>query len=176
MKHKHSLGLRFLPLLTILLFFPPLLLAQKNNLSTHSQLIMPSETREQFLDGRLQALLQSSLSDGNYQGFTANLGVFSASYRLKDGGIYYEARHEISDEAVSNLVVYPNDAFYLSYRSINSNELTYMTNDGRCNKKLHYAIALAVKAFNKNASISFAQSLKEKHLKHSCNKIYETPI
>lgn len=176
MKHKHSLALRFVSLLTILLSFSPSLLAQKNNFSTNNQLIMPSETREQFLDGKFQALLQSSLSDGDYQDFNANLGVFSASYRLKDGGTYYEARHETSDEAFSNLVVYPSDVFYLSYRSINSNELTYITNDGRCNKKLHYVIALTVKIFNKNATINFAQSLKEKHLKHSCNKIYKAPI
>lgn len=130
-----------------------------------------ASARMAVLDGSLQSQLQTQLKRNDYNNFYSNLEDFSAPYTLKNGSIFYEARRD-NLNAASAIVVDPQGYFYVAYKIPNSNSITYITNDGGCNKEVHDAIKVFANTFEGNNKIIFSNPTKTNNTSHSCKGVY----
>lgn len=111
------------------------------------------------------------LKINDYNNFSSNLEDFSAPYTLKDGSKFYEARRDSLNSA-SAIVIDSKGYFYLAYKMPTTNSITYITNDGNCNKEVHKAIKVFAKTFKENPKVVFSNPTKVKNSSNSCNGIY----
>ena len=126
-------------------------------------------------NGARQSQIQTQITRNDYNNFYSNLEDFSAPYTLKNGSKFYEARRD-SLSSASAIVVDPQGYFYLAYKMPNSNSITYITNDGSCNKEVHDAIKVFANTFAKNQRIIFSNPTKINSTPHSCKGVYGKPL
>lgn len=129
-----------------------------------------ASARNTVLDGGLQSQLQTQLERNDYNNFYSNLEDFSAPYTLKNGSKFYEARRDNLNSA-SAIVIDSQGYFYVAYKMPNSNNITYITNDGSCNKEVHDAIKVFANTFESN-KIIFSNPTKINSTSHSCEEVY----
>lgn len=134
-----------------------------------------SSARSAVLDGGLQSQLQTHLKVSDYNNFYSNLEDFSAPYTLKNGSKFYEARRDNLNSA-SAVVVDPKGYFYVAYKTPSSKSITYITNDGNCNKEVHKAIKVFASTFEGKPNIIFSNPVKINKTSHSCEGVYGKPL
>ena len=130
-----------------------------------------ASARITVLDRGLQSQLQTQLKRIDYNNFYSNLEDFSAPYTLKNGSKFYEARRDKLNSA-SAIVIDPQGYFYVAYKMPNSNNITYITNDGSCNEEVHDAIKVFANTFGENNKIIFSNPTKINNMSHDCKGVY----
>lgn len=128
-------------------------------------------TKKVLLSKKVQTQLKQQLKPYDYHQFNLNLKDFSASTRLRDGSVFYEARRDKLN-AVSAVVLHPNGYFYLAYKQPNATSITYITNDGICNEEVHDAIKVASKVMMTQPKVTFSRPTEIITTAHSCEAIY----
>ena len=145
---------------------------------------MNDTVAEQFLlSDNTKNWLKSALPPQDYKNFYNNAVYFNATSTLKNGSKYYEARQNNDfksyDEGlglISGIVVSPDGFFYLAYTQpnsqSNSNPMTYITNDSKCQSEVHDAIKVVSHIYQKSPDFRLVKSTQEKPTNHDCGEVY----
>ncbi|WP_230658625.1 hypothetical protein [Psychrobacter sp. I-STPA10] len=145
---------------------------------------MNDKEAEQFLlSDSTKNWLKSALPPQDYKNFYNNVVYFNATSTLKNGSKYYEARQNNNFKSyddglglISGIVVNPDGFFYLAYTQpnsqSNSNQMTYITNDSKCQSEVHDAIKVVSHIYQKSPDFRLVKSTQEKPSNHDCSEVY----